>query len=609
MRQRLRPRRGAARAAALVLAAVLALLLGGAGQASAHSKLVSTSPAADSVLRAAPRHVTLTFTEGMTLLDDSVRVFAPDGGRVRAGEPERVGGDRATARVDLPPGLGRGTFTVAWKVVSADSHPVSGAFVFSVGEVSATRAEVPGQEPGGGAAGALYGAARFLAYAGFAVLVGTAGFWLLCLRGGPPPRSLRRQAAAGCAALLAATAGQLLLRAPYESGDGLGAAVDPSALERTLGSGPGQALTARLALTALAGAYLLAARALPRRAALGAGAVLAAALACTWALAEHASTGPQVAVAVPADVAHLLAAATWLGGLAALLVVLFREPGDAGRAVERFSRVAFAAVVTLVVTGVYQSWRQLGSLAALTGTSYGGLLTAKLCAVAALLVAASCSRRWVAARRSGGPAAAGGGEAPAAGGGEAGDGGPAGGGPAPGRTALLTPVRTGGAAAPGRAALRRSVLAEAAVAVLVLSVTTALTGTEPGRSAQRAAADAPALPAAPGSAYVAVPFDTGSPAGKGQVLVNLEPGTTGTNDLNALAYAADGGIAAVPDMRIRFTLPARDVGPLEVPLKNVGGYFTARDFQLPMAGVWTVSVTVRTGDVEQDTGTGRITVG
>jgi copper transport protein len=141
------------------------------------------------------------------------------------------------------------------------------------------------------------------------------------------------------------------------------------------------------------------------------------------------------------------------------------------------------------------------------------------------------------------------------------------------------------------------------------TATAASASTEPGRSAQRAAADAPALPAAPGSAYVAVPFDTGFPAGRGQVLVTLEPGTTGTNDLNALAYTADGGIAAVPDMRIRFTLPARDVGPLEVPLKNVGGYFTARDFQLPMAGVWTVSVTVRTGDIEQDTGTGRITVG
>ena len=74
------------------------------------------------------------------------------------------------------------------------------------------------------------------------------------------------------------------------------------------------------------------------------GGVVAAGLATTWAVAEHASTGLQTAVAMPVDVAHLLAVACWLGGLAALLAGL-RPAGEplTGTAVRRFSRLASAA--------------------------------------------------------------------------------------------------------------------------------------------------------------------------------------------------------------------------------------------------------------------------
>ena len=47
-----------------------------------------------------------------------------------------IGGDRTTAAVKLPAGLKDGTYVVAWRVTSADSHPVSGAFSFSIGQPS-----------------------------------------------------------------------------------------------------------------------------------------------------------------------------------------------------------------------------------------------------------------------------------------------------------------------------------------------------------------------------------------------------------------------------------------------------------------------------------------
>ena len=79
-------------------------------------------------------------------------------------------------------------------------------------------------------------------------------------------------------------------------------------------------------------------------------------------MAEHASTGIQSELAMPVDVLHLLAVALWLGGLAALLrpAPLGPAPGRA-RPSRRFSQLAFASVTVLAATGLYQSWRQVGS--------------------------------------------------------------------------------------------------------------------------------------------------------------------------------------------------------------------------------------------------------
>lgn len=131
------------RAQALVLlGTVLVLLLFSGAPASAHAALRGTDPDDGSVVQRAPRHLTLTFTESVGLLDDSFRVFGPDQRRVHTGEAQHADGQSDTARVGLPKKLAQGTYTVAWRVVSADSHPVSGAFTFSVGKRSATTAQV-----------------------------------------------------------------------------------------------------------------------------------------------------------------------------------------------------------------------------------------------------------------------------------------------------------------------------------------------------------------------------------------------------------------------------------------------------------------------------------
>src|SRR5947199_382428 len=62
------------------------------------------------------------------------------------------------------------------------------------------------------------------------------------------------------------------------------------------------------------------------------------------------------------DALHQVAAAVWIGGLAHLTLWAARRgaeapPAEAGTVVRRFSNLALASVVTLVVAGVVLSWR------------------------------------------------------------------------------------------------------------------------------------------------------------------------------------------------------------------------------------------------------------
>jgi copper transport protein len=621
--------RTTARRLLLVLAALLTALLAGAAPASAHAALLRTDPGQGSVVPTAPSTVLLTFSEGVLLSADSVRVLDPAGKEVQQGAAQHAGGATDTATVRLRPGLGNGTYTVAWKAVSADTHPVAGAWTFSVGAPSKTSATVPEQNVGGGTAGVLYGIGRYVAYGGFALLVGSCAFLSVCWPRGARLRVMRRLAVGGWAAMAAATLALLLLRGPYVNGTGLGGVFDLDAVRSVIDTKPGAALLCRLLLLAAAAVYLSVlfgaefvrgAWAGRRNLAIGlalGGAVIAAALAATWSLAEHASVGIQPDIAMPLDVLHLLAMAVWLGGLAALLTALYRTAGIEREAVRRFSRTAFGCVCVLTATGIYQSWRQVGSWHALGTTSYGRLLIAKVALVAVVLGAAYVSRRWtgrladldvpeeepeeepepVAATvevTSSDPARA----AQLA----------------RQRVALATArARRRRDADPARAGLRRSVLAEAAVAVLVLAVATVLSGTEPGRAVEEAAAAGAtpsAVPASGGPVFATIPYDTGGANGRGTASVHIDPARTGNNELHLTVADQAGNPVDVPEVDLSFTLRSRGIGPLPVKLSHEGpGVWTAQSVQLPMAGQWQLSLTVRTSDIDEVTETKNVAIG
>jgi copper transport protein len=619
----------------LLLLAVTGALLAGAAPASAHAALTGSDPGQGAVVDTAPTQVSLTFSEQIAVSDDAVRVLDPKGKRVDKGTPANPGGTTYTVR--LLSGLPDGTYTVAYQVVSADSHPVAGAFTFSIGAPSETSVSASAQASDDGLVGRLYGIGRYVSYAGFVVLAGGAAFVLACWERGAGVRAVQRLVVSGWLTLTAATLALLLLRGSYTTSGAVGDVFDLSLLGDVLQTKTGAALVSRLLLLAAAALFIAVLfgaydkreaeekRDLTFGLAIG-GTVVAAGLAASWAMSEHASQGLQPGVAMPVDVLHLLAVAAWLGGLTTLLVALYRAPADTPvdqDAVQRFSRLAFGSVVALAVTGVYQSWRQLGSWSALTDTRYGQLLLAKIGLVVVMVAIASISRRWT-ARLAEAPAPAaleeekekqpaGAGKATEAGKGESGAG-------KGGDTRAAQLARQQAAmenarqkrlrdADPNRFGLRRSVLAEAGIAVVLLAVTTVLTQTEPGRTEQEAAAAASASssPSAStgqgtGAVTLNMPFDTGGENGRGVVTIDLDPARVGDNDMHVHVEGPDGQAFDIPEVKVAFTLSAKDIGPLPVvPDHITTGHWSASGVQIPMTGDWKVEVTVRTSDIDQVT--------
>src|SRR5690348_10051778 len=116
----------------LVILAALLLALALPASAAAHARLVSTTPQAGAALDGAPTTVTVRFDEAVESAFGALTVTDADGQRVDDGRLTRPAAG-AGVSVALRRGLSDGAYTVDYRVVSDDGHPVGGAFVFRVG--------------------------------------------------------------------------------------------------------------------------------------------------------------------------------------------------------------------------------------------------------------------------------------------------------------------------------------------------------------------------------------------------------------------------------------------------------------------------------------------
>ena len=615
-------------------------VLAGAPAAWAHATIVSTSPGEGSIVPHEPARVTVTYDEPVGIDPTSLEVFAPNGSRADTGGATH-GSTPAQVAVDLKPGLGNGTYTVGWHVVSADSHHVQGAFTFSIGAPSSTSVNPDKlNQTGSPLIGIAFGVVRWVAFCCFALLIGAVGFVLWCWPSGASSPLVLRLTMGAWSGLAGSVLGAVLLQGVYGAGQRAGHVFWPNVLHATLYSRYGRSLGVRLLLVVVAlfvfTSILGNLRVEGRRVSLAASAtwgVLAAALAATWAAADHAGIGIQVPLSLLSDTIHLSAVALWLGGLTMLATIVLRRSrlpasklagspaGKKGRAataeavqaVERFSPIALACVGVILLTGTYQAWRGVGSWPALVDTTYGRLLLIKIAAMCVLIGLGYVARIRIAALRA--PAAAArvsvaefvtaglprvsvGARSslrmPGAGNGHGN--GVAANGSSNGAVGAVTngssdqPSPESGRAAVTLGKLRWSVGAEAMMASAVLAVTAVLVNTPTGRESFTPPVSATAA------------FNTGGPGGRGDVDVTVTPAVLGPNQVRVSVTGSEGKPYRPQQIQVALELPARHLGPLAVPVKADGaGRYASGSVTMTISGQWQLQITIRSDAFDETT--------
>ena len=579
------------RALPVAVVALLAL----APAAHGHAVVEETTPARGASLDAAPAQVVVRFNEPVEAQFGAVRVFDADSNRVDDATTVRPGGDK-TIGVGLEDGLPPGTYVATFRVVSADSHPITGGFVFAVGDGGTKAAPSVADLIGDGAGPATevaFGIARGVTYAATALLLGGLLFFWVAWRRAVAPAAARLAAArrarrvglwAAVAGVLAGVAG-IVLQGATAAGVSAWSALDPDVLGDVLATRFGRVWLVRELAFALLGVALVTWRPragdtveerptvrervpatvhagppLPARPLLALVVLAAAWLAIAPALAGHASVSAPVAVLLPLDVVHVIAMSAWIGGLAALLLVVpaatrALEPPARSRLLAsllvRFSPLALASVIALLLTGVVQSILHVEELAALTETAFGRAVLVKA-GLLLLLVALGAVQR----------------------------------------NRVLPALRrvAGSNEPPGDAGrlLRRTLRSEVVLLVVVLGATSALVAYPPPDS------------------LAGGPFSASERMGPLTLEATVDPARVGANELHLYLLDARTGAPfdGTKELTVNTTLPAKDIGPIAARPRRAGpGHYVVEGLQLVPKGEWRIAVASRVSEFEEHAAT------
>jgi copper transport protein len=571
------------RAIVSILVAVCAGVF--APAAMAHAVLESTKPARGETLKAQPRLITFGFSEPVESSFGAVRVYNAKGNQVQSGEVTHPGGQSFVA-IGLRPRLAQGSYTATFRVISADSHPVSGGFVFSIGKAGATPktvAQLTAADKVGRITAVSFGVARGVSYAAIAFAIGALAFliliWLPALRSVAGAdhrwleaserfsRRLHALLVVGLAAGLVGQVCQIVFQGATATGGTFWSALDGTVIREVIRTRFG---TVHLIDAIAFAAFLLVA--VPRRspvlrpaavgatglAARGFGRVelglmggLAALLAISPALSGHAETQSPSGLLIPLDALHVSAMSVWVGGLAVLIGVLpvatrALEPSDRTRLLAatllRFSPVALAAVCAILASGLVQAYVHVRSIDNLINTGYGRAVLAKMVLLAVLIGFGYYNRQ---------------------------------------RGVPRLQELAAGNASPGAAgvAIRRSLRAEVLLLAVVIGVTSLLVSYAPAN-----------VTSATG------PFARTTTLGPTELQMTVDPAATGSNLMHFyLINAKDGSqFDGSKEFSVLMSLPDKNIGPLKAEPRKAGpGHYVVLGASFVPGGKWKVQVVDR----------------
>jgi copper transport protein len=260
-----------------------------------------------------------------------------------------------------------------------------------------------------------------------------------------------------------------------------------------------------------------------------------------------------------ADAVHLIAGATWFGGLAFLVLTLLRrgkdrDPVALSEIVRRFSLLATVCVIAVTIAGATLGWSEVRAWRALTSTTYGRLLMVKVgLVIPIVLIGVYNHFRLVPAIQQ--------------------------------------------AAAKGRDAFRhllRTVRLESLGLVVVLVLTAALVNTPPARTA----------------AGIGTIYSDTKPIGQDSVNLVVDPNRAGSNSIHLYLLDQSGRPAALAQsVELDFSLSSANIGPIVRQPSVAGpGHYLLDSNDLTIAGAWTILVRAQVSKFEEKTATFTVNV-
>jgi copper transport protein len=560
--------------------------------ANAHAVLEKTSPARGVTVKRNPGQVSFVFSEPVEGSFGAVRVFDANGQRVDTGNVFRPSGDKSVG-VKLESDLPRGSYTATYRVISADAHPVSGGFVFSVGAAGAVGksvSELTAESDVGTVTDVAFGIARGVTYASIALAIGCLLFllavWLPGLRSVAGHEQEWLTASEAFASrlrilmIVALSAGlvsellQIVLQGATAAGVTFWSALDADVVREVLKTRFG---TVHLIAASVFGSALIlfsarswvpslrpvtvgaAGLSPPNRMDLAQLALVGALfgfLALSPALSGHASSQSPSGLLIPLDFMHVVAMSVWIGGLVTLVLALpsatraFTTP-DRTRllvaALIRFSPLALASVCVLLATGLVQSFVHIRSFDNLIHTGYGRAVLVKFCMLLGLIALGAHNRNRALPRLK----------------------------------RLAADGRSPGI--PG-IALRRALRTEIGLLAIVLGVTALLVSYAPANTPSTG------------------PFAATKIVGPLEMQVTVDPASVGRNEMHLFMFRSRDGsqFNATKELKVRLSEPDKGIGPVEVkPTKAGPGHYVVPAADFGVAGDWKVAFAARVSEFDQ----------
>lgn len=390
--------------------ATIGLLAISGGAALAYNSISGSSPADGEVLASPPTLWTITFAKSVPLGSASGQVVTDTGQRQDLPNP-RTGTTDNVIVFDFPQNL-TGTITGRWRLVGTDGHVISGRVTFTAPQATtsapntstataAANVSLPLATEKAALSETIRVSTRFITFVAIIVLGGLlfANFYIA--QGAlstPRGRLLTSMAAIGT--LLTPIISLWILVDDVRGSDG--SIWSALSTVRSLSIGP----MIMFRIVAGAAIVFLTRSILKRKIIHDSGtrklALLLTMYCVALAYGGHSRSLASPWLGVPTDVIHVIAVSVWLGGLAAVVLVIVPAVSveQSMIAFERFGFAAQGAVPAIMVTGVVQSLRLHGNVWSVFSSSHGLLLLAKISVVMIMLLLGNRNRKLLASRRN-----------------------------------------------------------------------------------------------------------------------------------------------------------------------------------------------------------------